>query len=167
VKRETPIAGIEHLRTQNVGREKIGRKLYARTLHLKCTCEGTREGGLSNAGHIFDEYVAAREQTEYEAIDGVGASRNDSGKRAAKEAEGFGGVHGSKRRSREYHHEHHHGNARRWGGVFPVDVRENSSTGSTFLVTVRIIVRAPGVADPKGFEPRSHRARLFIERITP
>ncbi len=42
-------------------------------------CEGLRERGLADAGNVFDEQVAAREQGDECELDGLFLAVNDAG----------------------------------------------------------------------------------------
>ncbi len=56
---------------EDVAREEIACKLHAAQLAADCLREGAGERGLADAGHVFDEQVAAGEQRHERELDSV------------------------------------------------------------------------------------------------
>src|SRR6266852_6387535 len=63
--------GIVDAHTENVAGEEGRSELDALETAMKGFCERLRESGLADAGDVFDEQVAAREQGDQRELDGV------------------------------------------------------------------------------------------------
>jgi hypothetical protein len=89
---------IEHLRAEDVARQQVGGELHPGAGDVEAAREGPREGGLADAGHVFDEHVAAGEHADEQQLDGLGAAREHRGEALADDGDGaaegrdFGGA---------------------------------------------------------------------------
>src|SRR5882762_2792315 len=63
--------GIVDAHTENVAREQIRGELDALEAAVKGFCESLRESRFADAGNVFDQQMAAREQRHQSELDGV------------------------------------------------------------------------------------------------
>ncbi|CDK39230.1 hypothetical protein BN903_4 [Halorubrum sp. AJ67] len=66
--REGAVALVEHVGPGHVGGEEVGGELDPRELQAERGRERARREGLSGPGHVFEEDVAAGEDTERDAL---------------------------------------------------------------------------------------------------
>ena len=65
------IVALDDHAAHDVGGHEIGRELDARILEMQHAAEGAQQRGLAEAGHAFEQNVAAGEQADQDAIDDV------------------------------------------------------------------------------------------------
>ncbi len=65
------IVTLDDHAAHDVGGHQIGRELNARILQMQDAAERAQQGGLAEAGHAFEQNMAAGEQADQDAIDHV------------------------------------------------------------------------------------------------
>ena len=77
-KREVAAAGVEHGNADDVGGQQVAGELHALPGEAEHLRQRVRERGLADAGHVFDEQVAARQQAGEREAHGLGLAEDDA-----------------------------------------------------------------------------------------
>ena len=84
--------GIEDADADHVARQHVRGELNALERAVEGAREGLRQRGLADAGHVFDQQVAARQQRRERQLDDVFLALDDAGNRALKLGEAGAGA---------------------------------------------------------------------------